>query len=353
MVVASAPGKVILFGEHGVVYKGGKAIAAAINQRSYASVERRGDGHVLIQSDLGISREPVDKAVGLANEFDSAVEASRKTGDYAPLRSLYESEPMRLGPAKMIAGRVARDEKVYDGFTIHINTRVPSGCHRGTSSSVGAAEAGGLLACLDRFDVRRVDELAYAADRMIVGSPSGIDSTVVTYGGVVTFTKGEEPKQMNIPSLHANGGLHLAVADTGVRVDTGKMVALVRRTLNERPEKGRLIGEMNRIVEEGVDVLKSYDLSRAGLLMNHNQWILRSLGVSIPRIEDACSIALRAGAYGAKLTGAGGGGSVIALAEHPERIVETWRTHGFDADVVACGAENGVRVENGLRRSMF
>jgi len=135
----------------------------------------------------------------------------------------------------------------------------------------------------------------------------------------------------------------VVVGFTGVRASTGPLVDKVRKLADDSPDARRAIDRIGEIVLEGIDALRKGDLGRLGGFMSENQEMLRALGVSHPSLErliEACSDHC----YGAKLTGAGGGGSMIALTSEPEVVSGLIRDAGGQPIVVRAGCE-GVRCE--------
>ncbi|QQG39318.1 MAG: mevalonate kinase [Candidatus Aenigmatarchaeota archaeon] len=348
MAIASAPGKAILFGEHSVVYPSPwmdsqphKALAGAIQERVYVEVVRTDDGVLNVGTSIGLRCTSQKKELyELAVKFREAF--GRQPRDIAALKALHENDADGLAPIKLIAAL-----SDIDGARVYVGkppTAVPAGAHLGSSSAAFAALAGALLETKTAFDTGSVNELTHAGDALVLGAPSGIDNTVVSYGGAVLYTKSDPSVAGRIDRLKING-LEMAVANTGIVSKTGDMVAKVRMRLEEDASKMALMDRINQIVAEGFDALNGGNLTKIGQLMNQNHDILSKFGLSIPQIETARAVALNAGAYGAKGTGAYGGGCVIAVAENPQKIVDAWRAKGLDAWVTKWGEAEGARVE--------
>lgn len=353
MVLASAPGKAILFGEHSVVYpspwmpdaKPHKALAGSISRRSYAEVATDDSDTIQIKSSIGLGATiKVKELLELLDSYNTAF--NKQPRDIASLKALHQNDASGLAPVKLVLAMASRGTK---GLVVKIGTNkpieVPAGAHLGSSSSVFAAVAGAALGELGKFDVDEVNNLVYSGDSLILGAPSGIDNTTVTYGGVVVFTKFDATKPGKIEKVKLKRGIELAIVNTHVESKTGDMVAKVRSILGSKPEMMAYLDKVNSLLEQGQDSLKSYDLEKLGKLMNENHEILRRFDLSIPLMDKAREVALKTGAYGAKGTGAMGGGCVIAVAEDAQKIVDAWRARGMDAWTARWGDAEGVRTE--------
>jgi mevalonate kinase len=152
-------------------------------------------------------------------------------------------------------------------------------------------------------------DASLAGERVFHGDPSGIDTEVAARGGVLRFVRGEPP-EIVVPG----GPLPLLVIPTGIPRSTAEQVAKVRHRLQSHPRIGRPILEaISGCVASGLDALERNDLIALGEIMSICHELLGALGASHPRLDSLCSIATKAGALGAKLTGAGGGGCAVAL----------------------------------------
>ncbi|MEM4829184.1 MAG: mevalonate kinase [Nitrososphaerota archaeon] len=295
---ASAPGKVILFGEHFVVH-GAPALVASIDLRAAAIVERAESGGVRLSD--GSKDNPAVKAV--------------------------EHVLRRLGASASLI--------------IEIESRIPQSVGLGSSAALAASSSAAALHLLaGRLDLNLILESSHEGEKIIHYMPSGIDTSIATFGGIGVYARSSGYKKLDIALEE------ILVVNTGMRRRTGDMVLRVRGFAEREPERFKqLLDEAGRIIEEGLDALRSRDLERLGMLMSRNQELLRVVGVSSPELEEAIAMCLDAGAYGAKLTGAGGGGCVIAAAD-PDKMDEIIsRISGrFEVFRVRLGVE-GVRVE--------
>lgn len=323
-VTASAPAKVILFGEHFVVY-GEPAIVLAIDKRAYVSADIRKDKQIHINSvNLGISG--VFKGESFYEEFGG--QTARRT----------------LEPLKIAIQKVLERSKKNVGVSVEIRSTIPVAAGLGSSAAVAAAVATAVGRLLDlELPPEEIFHISYEAERFVHGTPSGIDPTVSTYGGVLLYRKDKGFTQMKV-----KGEIPLVIGDTRVKRSTGDLVATVHKRSNQYPSIIKpLLKIGGKIALKAVEVLETGDLYALGQLMNINHGLLCAVGVSDASLERLVHAARRADALGAKLTGAGGGGCMIALTK-PNKLV-----HVVDAIERAGGkafearmTDEGVRIED-------
>ncbi len=286
---ASAPGKIILFGEHFVV-KGIQSIATAIDLRVTVSLEERSDGYVYISS----PRAGIDAKISLESLL-------RAEGVLAPLAGLLRYFKDRYGV----------DPRP---FNLHVESQIPVGAGLGSSAAFSAAFSLAYSRMTGLTLTRK--EIAMAsleAEKIAHGRPSGIDSTIAVYGGSILYVKGEEPKPL---TLRLPEGVSIIVADTGRERSTRQVVEHVLSVAERtRPASDHIYSAAGEIVRLALQAFASQDARLLGILMDVNQGLLYSVGASSYEIEKLLFAARRAGALGAKLTGAGWGGSIIALVE--------------------------------------
>ncbi|MFQ6094599.1 MAG: mevalonate kinase [Candidatus Bathyarchaeia archaeon] len=320
---ASAPAKVILLGEHFVVY-GKPAIVVAIDRRAHATARLRSDKAIYIRSnDLGVS----------GYFFDGKFEAE----EGGP-----EAEG-KLRPVETVVRRLMNSAGTRAGVTLEITSTIPVEAGLGSSAAVAVASVAAVSSILGLdLSPDEMFNLAYDAERLIHGTPSGIDPAVSTYGGTLRYVKGK-----GITRLNVNVDLQLVIGNTGIPRSTGKLVGKVRELGNKHPTiLNSILESSERMVEEAVKAMKSQDLETLGELMNIDQGLLSAVGVSHCMLERLIYAARDAGAYGAKLTGAGGGGCMVALAPQGrvEDIVKAITDAGGEA-FTAKKTEEGVRFE--------
>jgi mevalonate kinase len=282
MSTAYAPGKSILFGEHAVVY-GHPAIAAPVQQvRAEASV-RAGE----VGSGVFINAPDVNWDCGLA----SAPAAH-------PLRAIVMNTLSCL--------QIAPDPDIV----VRIRSSIPMACGLGSGTAVSVAV---VRALAGYFGVSLTDEtvsqLTFEVEKIYHGTPSGIDNAVITYEKPVYFIKGK-----TLERLVVSKPFRIAIADTGVCSHTWVAVGDVRSQWELAPQRyDSLFDEIGNVSRLARRAIESGSPDELGPLMNENQRLLRAIDVSSPELETLIEAALRAGAMGAKLSGAGRGGNMIAL----------------------------------------
>ncbi len=292
-----ACGKVILLGEHAVVY-GIPAVAVGIDRGARASATLL---HAPGPSRLHIRGWNVD-----LTELD---------GDHD------------LGRAFRALLQVTRDEGALSDETLSVEAEadLPPGGGLGCSAAMGVA----IARALDPYaSVETIAQRVMAWERIFHGNPSGIDAAVSARGGCVLFEKG-----LPLETVHVRGGLTLCVGNTGIASGTKAMVDAVARYRWRRPQiVDKAFEGVRALVRNASLAIEDGDRFALGRLMDLNQMLLGGLFVSTQEIETMCEVARSNGAMGAKLTGAGGGGSVVALVNGmagAEKVLEAWSREGF------------------------
>lgn len=310
MTMASAPGKLILCGEHAVVY-GQPAIALPLpDVRATATVESAA-------RDSGVVCELPD----IAERWTLR--------DYAeqPLGRLVELVARRAGLA------------APGDLRITLRSAIPIASGMGSGAALGAALVRALAAHWQlAIDPSEVARLVYESERVYHGTPSGIDNTVVSYERAIWFVRGQTPESPpTIEPVQIGAPLDLLIGDTGVRAPTFVTVGGVReRWQRDREAYNRLFDAIGAVVREVRRLLEQGDQRRLGAALDHNQALLARLGVSSPELERLIGAARDAGALGAKLSGGGGGGIMLALVERDRRDqVERALLHAGAARVTA------------------
>jgi mevalonate kinase len=203
--------------------------------------------------------------------------------------------------------------------TIQINSNIPISGGLGSGAAVSVSLIRGLSAFLGKeLSKQEVSELAFEVEKIHHHTPSGIDNTVVAYEQPVLFHHGEP-----IQTFQPGGIFTYLIASTGVRTSTGEVVSGVRSRRDESPEKyDRIFDQIDHLVLQAYKGLLAGDVETCGKWMTENHHLLREIGVSSPLLDKLVDALLRAGALGAKLSGAGIGGNVIALIP-PEQAEAT------------------------------
>lgn len=323
-VIASAPAKVILFGEHFVVY-GEPAIVLAIDKRVYAKVELRKDKRLYLRS----------VNLNLAGYFENGT-FKIEQGNAKEARLKFE--PLRLTAEKVLE---IYGQKV--GLDIEVNSTVPVAAGLGSSAAVAAAVAAAIGSLLDvKVSKEDVFRFSYEAEKIVHGTPSGVDPAISTFGGTLFFQM-----DTGFKPLAVKADIPLVIGETGIERSTRVQVEKVHNIKNKYPRVIEPIMLAAReIVLRAIDALEENELETVGELMNINHALLCGLGVSHETLEELINAARKAGALGAKLTGAGGGGCMIALAENErlEQILEAIQRVG-GRSFIARKTDEGVRIE--------
>jgi hydroxymethylglutaryl-CoA reductase len=304
--MAAGHGKIILFGEHAVVY-GSRAIAAPVPLAVRARAVDADEGIWLVVPRWGVEHR-------LHRDPD-------KRNSFEELAGLVLTE----------LGLIRRPMR------IEVYPEIPRAMGLGGSAAVAVA----IIRALDRhFELglteEQVNALAFRCEQVAHGTPSGIDNTVATYGSPLLYRAGSPPE---IERLYFEKPIPIVIGMTGRESLTAKMVARVRNAWTKnRAVYDRMFKAIDVLTLQALDALRRYDLERVGDLMNVCQGLLNGLQVSSWELEELIQIARENGALGAKLTGAGGGGSMIALApEDPASVVRAMHDAGYQAMEVLIG----------------
>lgn len=335
--VASAPAKAILLGEH-AVNREQPALATALDLRARCLAYARGDGRYSFRSDART------ESGGLAEvrAFRAEVDRARGDGDVAGIRELAERD--FFAPARYVLGQLLdRVAGEFRGVDAEWESPIPIGAGLGSGAAASAALVVAVGALQGREpSPREVADVAWQGDVIAHGGiASGLDSGACALGGVVRYTLAAGPEPVSAP-----GTLPLVVGDTGVVANTAAVNGRVRGSLAQRPWRAHLFGEIGLLAEAAAGALADGDLERLGRLMNLNQLVLERLGVSSPELDALVEAALEAGALGAKLSGSGGGGIVVALAAPggTKAVAAAMEGAGGSSYVVGAAAE-GARLE--------
>lgn len=304
-----APGKIILLGEHAVVY-GQPALAATLDRGVRVAVSRLAED----------AKGPVLRGAGFGIDVTGA---RPDPGGAGP-------EPLRRALAKLVE---LYGERVRS-LSFVVEGGIPAGSGLGSSAALSVA----MIRGVHRFFGETISDEAVIADafaleRVFHGTPSGVDHSVIARGGLVSFQKNVETGAVHLESVTLPRRLRFAVGLAGAHAGTAHAVGALRERAKRHPRAyQRLWDAIGELVVEARGYLESGQLGALGELMDLNQGYLNALGVSTPAIEALCSIARDRGALGAKLTGAGGGGAMIALVDDdPAPVVRAFQAAGYGA----------------------
>lgn len=329
MVVSSAPGKVYLFGEHAVVY-GEPAVPCAIERRARVTVERRDDDRLRVHAeDLSLD--------GFTVEYSSETD---ETPDVNVSESLVAAGVGYIDAAVEQAREAADAPEV--GFDITVESEIPLGAGLGSSAAVVNA---GIDAATRELGVElsseEVAERAYQAELEVQdGEASRADTFCSATGGAVRV-EGDDCRSLDAPDLP------FVIGFDGGAGDTGQLVAGVRALREEYDFAADTVESIGDIVRSGEQALESGNIEELGRLMNFNHGLLEALGVSSRSLDNMVWAARDADALGAKLTGAGGGGCIVALDDTDGTETALKFTPGCEAAFRAELDTDGVRVEEG------
>jgi len=293
-------GKIILFGEHAVVY-GSRAIAAPVPLAVHARVIDHDDGVWLVMPRWG-----VEKRLRQDPKKRSAIE---ETG-------------------ALILNKLGLGER---SMRIEVYSEIPRAMGLGGSAAVAVA----IIRALDAhyelaLSEDEINRLAFRAEKVAHGTPSGIDNTVATYGHPILYRAGSPPE---IEELHFPKPLNFVIGITGNESMTARTVARVRAAREKNPAViNKLFKAIDVLTGQALVAIRRYDMERLGDLMNVCHGLLNSLQVSSWELEELIQIARENGALGAKLTGGGGGGSMIALCpDNAEKVIRAMNDSGYQA----------------------
>lgn len=301
MVTASAPGKLILMGEHAVVF-GQPAIALAIDLRLNCTI--------VPSASFSVNGEP------LSDRQHSYV--------WAALRIAWDSSPV----------------------SIQVNSGLPSGSGLGSSAAVTVATLAALSGLNGDYEEEVVARNGFEVESVVQGRASPIDTSTCTHGrGILIGNSPGSDLLWHIEKDEREWYVHncevpemdIVVGYTGIVGRTGPLVAKVKRFADRSKFGMEIIEEIGQLTSEGLRMLKIGDKVGLGELMTRNQKLLAILGVSSPALNKLIRASLPH-SYGAKLTGAGGGGSMIALTDRPADVCEAIRKRGGVPYVVKTGA---------------
>ena len=276
---ASAPGKVILFGEHFVVY-GVKAILCSINKRVTVTAEKTSERKISINSEIGkLVLEP-NKSILEIN---------------SPLKPFY-----------YLGNKAIENEDT--GIHIEIDSEIPLGAGLGSSSACCVAGSAAIFKLFGEISKKEILKRAIEAERTIFENTSGADCTVCTYGGIMEYDKNRGFKK-----IEDEPNFQLVIANSNIEHSTQSMVFKVKEFENKNKEEfSRLLNLESKLVEDVLKLVKEKKTKEIGKKMNQNQKYLEIIGISNNELTKMIKIGQES-SFGAKITGSGGGGCIFAL----------------------------------------
>jgi len=278
---ASAPGKVILFGEHFVVY-GIKAILCAIDKRVTVSAEKTQDKIISIKSNIGNLKLEPNKSI---SEIDS------------PLKPFY-----------YLANKLIQNKNT--GIKIEIESDIPIGAGLGSSSACCVAGAAAISNLFTKKSKEEVLELAIEAEKTIFENTSGADCTVCTYGGIMEYNK-----KNGFSKIESEPDFDLVIVNSNIEHSTELVVKEVKSFKEKNEDQfSKLCSDEINLIEDVLKLLKENNIEQLGVKINQNQKFLETIGVSNKKINEMIKIGIKS-SFGAKITGAGGGGCIFTLTD--------------------------------------
>jgi len=303
-------GKVILFNEHFVVY-GIPSIASGIGSKTSAIVERREGAGVELKDD-----RPETKG--------------------------YKAE--KLSQQKESLGRMLKLMKIdtdRNAFKITLGGDLIAASGVGASAASCAAIARAFSDELGlNYSNEKVNEIAYEGEKGYHGNPSGIDNTAATFGGLIWYRRDGSSHLMERMSLRRP--VEIVMGNTGIVADTKAVVSGVKDRKEKSPEKyDQLFRDAEKLVQDARKQIEEFNLENLGSQMNENHALLQQIGVSCPELDALVDLTCASGAIGAKMTGTGKGGYMVALTpgkDLQERVANAIEKKGFQAMCTTIGA---------------
>ncbi|MDE1770047.1 MAG: mevalonate kinase [Thaumarchaeota archaeon] len=285
--IASAPGKIILFGEHFVVY-GIKAILCSIDKRITATSQFLDEKIIRVRSSLG----------------DSVM-------DLNSLNNLENVPQKFMKPFFYIAQKAIEENSTKQGIEIVLESEIPTGVGLGSSSAACVAATASVNGLFVRLTKDEIVKKAIEAERTIFEQNSGADSSVSTFGGLMLYDL-----KNGFQNISSRNDLNFIIANSAQVHDTQDVVRQVRNFKEKNEDIFRKLCEQEvEIVNNATIALKKNDLNQLGSLMLKNYELLKQIGISTEKIDLLVREAKKT-SYGAKITGAGGGGCIISLVDN-------------------------------------
>ncbi|MBE0523046.1 MAG: mevalonate kinase [Methanosarcinales archaeon] len=298
ITTCSAPGKIYFFGEHAVVYQK-KAIACAVDLRTQVSVQEAND--YVISSSIGTT--------GLdTNNHPYVTRCIKEMEEYIP-----------------------------EGVNIKINSDLPVGSGLGSSGAVTVATMYALNIHFEMgFSLEEIATLGHTIELKVQGAASPTDTFVSTMGGAVVVP---DKRKLSLPECA------IVIGNTGKFSSTKDLVVNVRNLKETYSETIKpVIETIGRLSSYGETLIASKDYQALGRLMNINHALLDALEVGSEELSKLVWASRKAGAWGAKTTGAGGGGCIVAITDRPDEVANAIEVEGYQA-IITRTTSQGVREE--------
>jgi len=278
--IASAPGKIILFGEHFVVH-GTKAILAAIDKRVTVTSTFTENKTIKVNSQLGTIEVPIS--------------------------SSHEEVKSEFRPFVYLANKIINSEQNASGLEITIDSDIPIGVGLGSSSACCVAAAASISELFNELSSEEILKMSIEAEKTIFPDTSGADCTVCTYGGMIEYP--------SVEKIDNTFDLNLLIANSMIPHNTKNSVEKVNKFKENDEERfSQLCDLETKLIDEVITAMKNNDATTFGLKMSENQKYLEEIQISNDTLRDMISY-LKEISLGTKITGAGDGGCIIALVK--------------------------------------
>ena len=278
--IASAPGKIILFGEHFVVH-GTKAILAAIDKRVTVTTTFTENKTIKVNSQLGTIEVPIS--------------------------SSHEEVKSEFRPFVYLANKIINSEQNASGLEITIDSDIPIGVGLGSSSACCVAAAASISELFNELSSEEILKMSIEAEKTIFPDTSGADCTVCTYGGMIEYP--------SVEKIDNTFDLNLLIANSMIPHNTKNSVEKVNKFKENDEERfSQLCDLETKLIDEVITAMKNNDATTFGLKMSENQKYLEEIQISNDTLRDMIS-SLKEISLGTKITGAGDGGCIIALVK--------------------------------------
>lgn len=286
--LTSAPGKCILTGEHAVVYDAA-AIVGAIELRAFAKIQLRPD----LSFSIFLKDFNIHETLSPNDNLLSKIIPKNK----------------QVLPLWQIITKIYNNYRLQNGLNIEIWSDIPIGVGLGSSAAVAVALTAAINHLFDlQLGLDAISQIAFEAEKLTHGTPSGIDNSIITYGGALLF------KQQRIHRIEIPYSIPLLLINSGISRSTKVLVDRVKQSYTQHPSIIKhIFTAIDAISLKAENALRLTNLQMLGELLNYNHQLLRVLGVSTKELDSLVELSLQTGALGAKLTGAGGGGCIFAL----------------------------------------
>ena len=278
--IASAPGKIILFGEHFVVH-GTKAILAAIDKRVTVTSTFTENKTIKVNSQLGTIEVPIS--------------------------SSHEEVKSEFRPFVYLANKIINSKQNASGLEITIDSDIPIGVGLGSSSACCVAATASISELFNELSSEEILKMSIEAEKTIFPDTSGADCTVCTYGGMIEYP--------SIEKIDNTFDLNLLIANSMIPHNTKNSVEKVNKFKENDEERfSQLCDLETKLIDEVITAMKNNDATAFGLKMSENQKYLEEIQISNDTLRDMIS-SLKEISLGTKITGAGDGGCIIALVK--------------------------------------